>query len=469
MNYKPIDGWTGDIMPFFWNGRFHLFYLKDFRDIEGHGEGTPWFHLSTTDFVTFVEHGESLARGSAESQDLYVFTGSVLRAQEKFHIFYCGHNPHFSALGRPQQGVMHAVSDDLISWTKVTRDPLFAPPERYEVDDWRDPFVFWNDEAKQYWMLLAGRLRSALRRRNGCTALCVSDDLENWRVEEPLYAPGLFLTHECPDLFRIGDWWYLLFSEYSEAWVTRYRMARTLDGPWLTPAVDTFDNRAFYAAKTASDGTDRFLFGWNPTREHSKDDQPWQWAGNLVVHQLRQETDGALAVTIPQTIRDRFAAETKLTFVRAQGDFALEGGWPSLRSQGTFTCVSGGALPKTCKIEADVDYAEGTRAFGVMLRTSADFENGYYIRFEPTRSRLVFDRWPRPGDVPHMAELERPVTIEAGRRLSLVIIVNESICEVYVDDRVAMSARMYEHAEGDWGVFVTDGEAQFSNIRLATL
>ena len=62
---------------------------------------------------------------------------------------------------------------------------------------------------------------------------------------------GLYFTHECPDLFRMGEWWYLVFSEFSERCVTRYRMARSLAGPWLAPAEDTFDGRAFYAAKTA--------------------------------------------------------------------------------------------------------------------------------------------------------------------------------------------------------------------------
>lgn len=468
MNYKPSDGWTADIIPFFWDGRFHLFYLKDYRDIERYGEGTPWFHISTTDFVNYTEHGESLARGDSESQELYVYTGSVMRAEDQFHMFYVGHNPYFPARGRPRQGVMHAVSEDLITWTKVTRDPFFAPPDQYEVDDWRDPFVFWNEEAQQYWMLLAARLAGAPSRRSGCTALCTSDDLETWTVAKPLYAPGLFFTHECPDLFRIGDWWYLVFSEFSEGWVTRYRMAHSLDGPWYTPDVDSVDGRAFYAAKTVSDGTARFLLGWNPTREESRDDGPWQWGGNLVVHQVHQDEDGTLAVTIPSTIRARFGTQRIPTFAKAQGDFKLENGWPRLESRGTFTCVSAGLLPGTCKIEALVSYAEGTRGFGVMLRTSPDFENGYYIRIEPFRSRVVFDRWPRPGDVPYMAELERSIRLEACRKIKLVVMVNGSICEVYLDDRVAMSARMFDHVEGSWGIFVTDGDAHFSDVSLAT-
>ena len=44
--YTPDDGVAADFIPFYWNGEYHLFYLKDYRDHEGHGEGTPWWHLS---------------------------------------------------------------------------------------------------------------------------------------------------------------------------------------------------------------------------------------------------------------------------------------------------------------------------------------------------------------------------------------------------------------------------------------
>ena len=111
---------------------------------------------------------------------------------------------------------MHATSTDLVTWQKVPGDTFFAPVDGYEPHDWRDPFVFWNEEAGEFWMLLAARLKDGPSRRRGCTALCTSTDLRTWRVAEPLYAPGLYFTHECPDLFRMGDWWYLLFSEFTE-------------------------------------------------------------------------------------------------------------------------------------------------------------------------------------------------------------------------------------------------------------
>ncbi|MFD2330909.1 hypothetical protein ACFSR7_16785 [Cohnella sp. GCM10020058] len=100
--------------------------------------------------------------------------------------------------------VMHAVSSDLLHWEKLPEDKFYAPAEKYEPDDWRDPFVFWNEDAGQYWMLLAARAKEGPAMRKGCTALCVSTDLQHWEVADPLWAPESHYAHECPDLFRIG-------------------------------------------------------------------------------------------------------------------------------------------------------------------------------------------------------------------------------------------------------------------------
>ncbi|MBZ0288495.1 MAG: hypothetical protein K8I30_12835 [Anaerolineae bacterium] len=85
--FKPQDGWAGDFIPFYWQGEYHLFYLKDYRQPDVHGEGTPWFHLGTRDFFHFTDYGEALPRGTRDEQDLYVFTGCALEHNGLFHIF----------------------------------------------------------------------------------------------------------------------------------------------------------------------------------------------------------------------------------------------------------------------------------------------------------------------------------------------------------------------------------------------
>ena len=56
--------------------------------------------------------------------------------------------------------------------------------------------------------------------------------------------------------------------------------------------------------------------------------------------------------------------------------------------------------------------------------------------------------------------LERPLELAAGEPLRLRVYVEETVIEIYVGDRVALSTRGYDHRGGDWGLFVYEGQAR---------
>jgi beta-fructofuranosidase len=465
---------AGDFIPFYWNGDYHLFYLRDWRDPAGHGEGTPWWHIVTRDFVSFEDWGEALPRGSRDEQDLYVFTGCAYEWEGQFHIFYTGHNPHFRSAGRPAQAVLHATSPDLRTWTKDPDFRFFAPAELgYEPHDWRDPFIYWDPRYGEHAMLLAARKNTGPSRNRGLTALATSPDLRHWTVREPLWAPDLYFTHECPDLFSMGDWWYLVYSTFTERCVTHYRMARDLDGPWLAPANDTFDGRAYYAAKTAGPdgpGAPRYIFGWLPTRSEEKDEGHWQWGGDLVVHELVQETDGALTVRPPDTVLAPFTRSVPLEPQPVLGEWTVTLNTISADAVGRQSFMSLGELPETGVVQTQVRVEPGTVAAGLLLRVSPDYDGYYQLRLEPAQQRLVIDRWPRPGDQPFM--LERPLKIAPGDPVTLTVLVDGTNLVAYAgsgglsDAHVALSCRMYDHRQGALGIFVTEGRATFDGTRM---
>ncbi|NLF00704.1 MAG: DUF4975 domain-containing protein [Anaerolineales bacterium] len=321
-------------------------------------------------------------------------------------------------------------------------------------------------------MLLAARQPGGPSRRRGCTALCASADLHTWEVRAPFWAPRLYFTHECPDLFRLGDWWYLLFSEFSEANLTRYRMSRSLAGPWLTPPDDAFDGRAFYAAKTASDGAHRYLFGWCASREGERDDGRWQWGGNLVVHELTARADGTLAVRPPEGVVAAFHQPVELAPEQKPAlgepcDHAI-----CLTAPGSFVCEPVGPQPTCGKLTVTVHAQEHTRGCGLALCLSDDLEKGYYIRVEPQQQRLVFDLWPRPGDRPFVTGIERPLAVTPGEPLTLTVLLDGSVCVVYAGGQVALCARLYDLQQANarrWGVFVQQGAAEFDALGAWTL
>jgi beta-fructofuranosidase len=459
--YKPADAWAGDFIPFYWKGEYHLFYLKDYRDREK-SRGIPWFHISTRNFIEFEDHGEAIPHGGDDEQDLNIFTGCVFHHGERFHIFYTGHNNDRT----PKQVVMHATSEDLAEWEKDPGFLLRADEGLYEVDDWRDPFVFWNPEAEEFWMLIAARVREGPESRRGCLALAASSDLVHWDVRPPFWSPGLYYTHECPDLFRWGDWWYLVYSTFTERFVTHYRMSRNLDGPWVAGRRDTFDGRAFYAAKTASDGGRRFAFGWNPTREGDSDGGAWQWGGNLVVHEIHQRRDGELRTALPPELRRPFTRRKELAFKAVLGTWVERSGLYAASAPDGFAWTMVAELPTICKVKARLSWAPGTRGCGLFLRADPGLASYYQLRIEPDSARLVLDRWPRSGDKPF--EFERPLEGD-GKSSSLEVLLEGSIMEAYFGESVALSSRVYDHPCGWLGLFVSEGSAEFSEVEISSL
>jgi beta-fructofuranosidase len=88
----------------------------------------------------------------------------------------------------------------------------------------------------------------------------------------------------------------------------------------------------------------------------------------------------------------------------------------------------------------------------------------------------VFDRWPRGrtgpaqwqarGDVPYAVELERPCPLPSGRH-TVQVLIDGSSCVVVVDNRVALSTRIYDHPSGRVGLFTSDGETSITVLLIS--
>ncbi len=452
--FTPQDGVAADFIPYYKNGTFHLFYLHDYRNAAQHGEGVPWYLLNTQDFVQFEQPFEVLPRGGAMDQDLFVFTGSVIEKDGLYHIFYTGHNPRLEE-GGCVQGVMHAVSKDMRTWEKLPEDTFFSDFTIYEKHDWRDPFVFYNEEAGEYWMLLAARRLTQASRRRGCTALCASKDLKHWDIRDDFFAPSLYYTHECPDVFKMGDWWYLIFSEFSDDTKTRYRMAKSPKGPWLKPAVDSFDARSYYAAKSAEGNGKRYLFGWLSTRSGHTDQGGWEWGGTLVVHELRQNADGTLYPCIPETIDTR-PGKTAYALAAPHTLHAADKGYDALLLKN---------LPDVCRIDVTFKTKGNTGEFGVLLHSDEAQDNQYMVRVDQDASLLRMDAFPRHGDASHMALLSRSVELN-GNEHHLTLLIDGTACVAYLDGQAALSGRMYQTENTCWGVYAQEAEVDITHLSL---
>lgn len=469
--YTPTHAKTGDVIPFYdaRTQRFENFYLKNWNpDAPKDQIVYGWHRITTTDNRVYTETPIHIHGG----------TGSVLDVDGAYHLFYCtfDHAPEV-------QWVRHAVSRDLQHWETLEEDTFGADGEMYRITDWRDPFVFWNEDEQCWWMLLAARENTALE-RSGCVALCTSDDLKSWKIEKPIYAPKAHQgAYECPDLFRMGDWYYLVFSTYTDGFATVYRMSRSLRGPWIRPAVDTFDGRAFYAAKTGFDGRNRYIYGWNPTKgennwgfdpgtDFGRDYKTWNWGGSIIVHKIHQHADGTLGVEPVESIANAFLQETPISLRPLSGDWEIGPQGAACHAANGYAATIGDRIPRQCCIKLQCSYQGEPTSFGVALQVDEAFAQGYYLMFEPRYQRIQFRTglrmYEQGGQMfPYAVEMERPLKLEPGKTYDLELYIQDTIGLLYVNRDVAFGFRMYNYSDRNVGFFVSGGDVSIQNPSIS--
>lgn len=470
--YTPEYAKTGDVIPFYDEDSktFVNYYLKNWNpDAPKDKVIYGWHRIATSDNRNFDEVPTNIHGG----------TGSVIKNGGIYHMFYCT----FDA-DPPAQWARHATSTDLIHWEDIPEDKFGPDGIIYKTSDWRDPFVFWNEEEKKWWMLLAAR-ENTVTERNGCVALCVSEDLSKWDYRKPLYAPGMNQSaNECPDLFKIGDWYYLVYSNYTDGFCTYYRMSRSLNGPWIRPEVDTFDGRAFYAAKTGYDGKNHYVYGWNPTKgengwkfdseqDYGKDYKTWNWGGSIVVHKLVQHEDGSLGVCPIDSVANAMKKEETAEIHGLTGKWTETDGIISCNSEYGYAASIGSWIPPQCCIKATVKYSGNPTRFGIALHIDENFDKGYYLMFEPFFNRIQFRSglrmYEQGGQMfPYTVELERPLRMEEGKEYKLSIYIQDTLAVLYVNDDLAFGFRMYNEKDRCLGFFVSDGNIELKDVSILT-
>jgi beta-fructofuranosidase len=472
--FRPDDVWIGDVIPFFADGRFHVFYLWDDRDALGAWRGLDWAHLVTRDFVTWEELPLAVPRGGRDDLDVIAGTGCAMPwPGGGWVIYYAGINPSNPERGYPEQVVMRTFSPDLVTWTKDPGFVLQADPRWYERNDWRDPFIY--PDGRGGWdMLLCARVPDGPSDRRGTFGFATSPDMDTWTVHPPAFTPGTTRAPECPDLFQAGDCWYLVYAGFSDRFATRYLVGPGPDGPWETPAHDALEAPDVYAMKTASDGTDRYLAGWLSTRSGQRDAGHRQWGGDLLVHRLVARPDGSLGAAPVGGLLDRFTLSPATATPRY-------GAWEASADGRRFSgdglgYLRLGELGGTALVDVTLDLSGNPDELAVVLRADADLERSYNLRLEPRLGRFVFDRRPHHISIPFDLasdrayvdapdhEIERPLVAPDGTA-RVQVLVDGSAIVAYVND-VALSTRGYDLVGGEWGVLAVGGSATVTKARI---
>ncbi len=462
--HEPTKGWVGDVMPYYINGRFEIFYLNDATDVEKQSSTGqhPIFKLSTDNLVDVTDDGEVIPYGTANTQDHLIGTGSMIQVGDTYYFYYTGHNGSASWLQNNNTGwvspnnreaVMYATSSDMVNWTKQT-DFILKAPSGYARNDFRDPYVFYNEEFGEYWMLV-----STQQNGRGVLLLYTSDNPGNndWKLDGPLTIPDHdYLMLECADIFKVGDKYYLLFGEdWTGTPGTHYRVATSTRGPWLKPESgrDMLDGHQFYAGKTASDGSNRYAFAWAHRRNPENDNGARTWAGNLITHEIYALSNGELAVRIPEAFSSKINTASEWSVVNKEGTVNESNNGLVLADAASATLNE---LGGTNRITATLSLGSA-ESLSLFFGTGESTGSTYEIRFEKNNNRIA--GYNLGNEVTRV-----PFDFSGDDSYDITLVVDGSIVVVYVNDQVALTNRSYGLQHKNWRLTAHGGQVSLTNF-----
>lgn len=344
----PEKEWMNDPQrPFLLDGVWHYYYLYNADHPEGNG--TEWFHVTSTDLVHWKNEGVAIEKfknglGDIETGSAVVDTGNTAGF---------GRNAVIAVLTQQDKGVQRQSlfysTDKGHTFKSYDGNPVMDNPG---AEHWRDPKII-RDEANGQWVMALAEGEKI--------GFYTSRDLKEWRYASAFERKGLGIL-ECPDLFQLdvdGDpakrTWVLAASangsEEGRTTGVAYWTGQW-DGTGFTPSDDKHQwldaGSDFYAAVTWDDPrlpenermASRQAIGWmnNWTYARKLPTSDWQGGADSVVRDIRLRTVGGKPSLVSSPAEELSALEGSpqtVTDLRISRDGIVQSGAEELPAPAT--------------------------------------------------------------------------------------------------------------------------------------
>lgn len=434
------QGYVGDTMPYYENGTYYIYYLKEGGDSYNHSV----YLVTTQDFVTYEEYDEPVLEASrGTEQDAWIGTGSVVKVGEKYYFFYTGHNTSREY----HEKIMVAEGTSPTSFTKKEGWEMVPPESLGQKNDFRDPQAYY-DAATDTITLTVTAAQSDIAR---VVSYTLKGDLTDAQYDgviftNPETVVGDVWNLECTDTFRIGDKWYLTFSAQDGAlWYTssdtRYGVYEAEPKP--------LDAQLFYAAKSVTDGTDTYMVGWARRSESPSSTQDVKaWAGNLLVQKVIAREDGGIAlapldVYLDAEIGRKLLSGSKINL--SAGDY-----------KDAFTCQ------ERYVVTGQFTY-QGAEDFGFAFDYDGNRSRYKCITISPQEQTIALS-----FNLGSTLITEVSVELEANTVYEFTYLQEGSVGVFYLDDQAAFTVRLYGVSGKAVKVYSEGNGVTFSELKQFT-
>ena len=455
--FKPVEKhlFAGDCMPFYHNGVFYLYWLLD----EGHHAGLDglgghqWALSTTTDLVNWKHY--PVALGIDEEWEKSICTGSVIADNNKIYAFYfiCvkeGDNVH--------EQLSYAISeDDGHSFKKQQPNPFYFAPKECISRDFRDPRAF-KDENGLFHLFISGYQKDPLLSGyGGYLVHLTSSDLKNWsEAETPLF--GQNAVPECPDYFKWGDWYYLIYSIHGN---THYVKSGKPYGPWEYPEFQPMSEKWGNVAKTAAfKNNRRIVVSYMNSKLNNKDSEGQVWGGSILLRELFQQKDGSLTVGyLPEVAPAMTLTSTPpVKFMNSsKGVVSAKGESLSLTNLNGLSIASMNNLPSQYRITMTIVPKGNYDELGLFLRSTDKNKKGYRLGLNANKRTVgLFET-----EIEAVNGLREPIQLN--------VIVMDDVIDVYINNERCIVNRLGEQKGENLLFFVKNGQAEFKDIKLYSI
>jgi len=436
--------------PVYHDGYWHMFfqhnpYIADFGPM-------GWGHVRSPDLVRWEHCPIAIMPTPGGYDGAGCWSGSVVIHDGVPHMMYSGvadmtlwsvdDDIPPSDRQRIPQGYYHEFlleidqetqciatsSDGMLTWDKHPANPVIpAIPEGLDLIGFRDPFL-WKEGDGRWYMLLG----SGIKGQGGVALLYRSPDLIEWEYLNPLYIGDPAesgINWECPNFLDLGAKHMLVVSPHGRPiyWLGEYA-DRAFKPDGLARRLDWGD--VFYAPNSLRDPAGRWLM-WGWVREARPRDQyaAARWASCLTLpREITLDATGELRV--------KPAAEIKELRGETLFDDLVEVSAGDPKSLGG---ARGDRLEISCQVvSADCE------ALRLRFRRSPDGEQYTELvyDFDACMLRLLRDDSTDEAEVtvdPCQCEL----VLSENEPLDLTIYLDNSVIEIYANDKITMTSRIY--------------------------
>ncbi len=250
-HFEPKKGWMNDpngLCKF--NGIYHAFFqYYPYAKVWG---PMHWGHAISKDLIHWEELEPALIPDQPYENSGGCFSGSAIEKDGVLYLFYTSVSKE---LGQTQS---LAISHDGIHFEKYDKNPIIDKVPSDGSQDFRDPKVFkFNDK----YLMICGSGKNGV----GKVLLFESENLFNWTYVGVLFEDkSCGEAIECPDLFKLGDDYVLMFSMMNKYLYSTNFIVGSFDGKHFIEKYRTQNEAGpeFYAPQTFFDGERRIIIGW---------------------------------------------------------------------------------------------------------------------------------------------------------------------------------------------------------------